>query len=186
MAARPRRPDADVEIRAEQSGDEGSIRQVVADAFDATLEADLVEAIRRSENYIPELSLVAMLDGRIVGHVMVSYTELHEGDNVHRVAQLAPLAVDPTVQRIGIGSKLVREVAKLADERGEPMLILEGDPRYYGRLGFEHSAPLGITFDLPSWAPPQAAQVLRLSSYDPSVRGQVVYPPAFDVDFDHR
>jgi putative acetyltransferase len=73
----------------------------------------------------------------------------------------------------------VREVCALADARGEPLVILEGSPVYYGRFGFEHSVLHGIHIKLPSWAPPEAAQVLRLNTYDPAIRGQVVYPPAF-------
>ena len=96
------------------------------------------------------------------------------------VASLSPLAVLPDVQRSGIGSALVRDVTARADRRGEPLVVLEGSPDYYGRFGFEHSVRSGIHITLPSWAPPEAAQVLRLSSYDRSRRGRVVYPPAFD------
>ena len=60
------------------------------------------------------------------------------------------------------------------------MVVLEGSPVFYGRLGFEYSVPQGIEMKLPTWAPPEAAQVLRLSTYDSSMRGQVVYPSAFD------
>ena len=56
----------------------------------------------------------------------------------------------------------------------------KGVPAYYGRFGFEPAPAHGIHIKLPSWAPPEAAQVLRLKNYDPSIRGQVVYPPAFD------
>ncbi len=56
--------------------------------------------------------------------------------------------------------------------------MLEGSPRFYGRLGFEYAAPLGIEMILPSWAPAEAAQVLRLATYHPSIRGRVVYPPS--------
>ncbi len=49
------------------------------------------------------------------------------------------------------------------------MVVVEGSPRFYGRLGFEYAAPLGIEMILPSWAPTEAAQVLRLASYHPSI-----------------
>ena|SRR5881275_2980666 len=64
---------------------------------------------------------------------------------------------------------------------GRIPVALEGDPRYYSRFGFEHSVRYGIHITLPSWAPPEAAQVLRLMHYDPAIRGTVVYPPAFDT-----
>lgn len=68
-----------------------------------------------------------------------------------------------------------------ADAAGEPLVVLEGSPGYYGRLGFEPSAPYGITIDLPTWAPPEAAQVRLLAAYRPEVRGHLDYPPAFAV-----
>jgi putative acetyltransferase len=90
------------------------------------------------------------------------------------------LAVHPDFQGTGFGTALVRAVPARADESGEPLVVLEGAPGYYGRFGFEPSAPHGIEIlTLPSWAPPEAAQILRLSSYDPTIRGRVVYPPAF-------
>ncbi|MGW5237611.1 hypothetical protein ACWEOW_01620 [Monashia sp. NPDC004114] len=57
-------------------------------------------------------------------------------------------------------------------------MVLEGSPRYYGRLGFTFAPAHGITIDLPGWAPREAAQVYRLSRYDPEFRGRVEYPPA--------
>lgn len=70
---------------------------------------------------------------------------------------------------------------KLAEERPDlPRLVtLEGDPRFYRRLGFEFAPDHGVSFDLPDWAPAEAAQVYRFDGYDPSIRGRVTYPPAF-------
>jgi putative acetyltransferase len=175
----------DVTIRAERSDDRDAIAAVVEAAFGSPVEARLVDDIRASENFVPELSLVAELDGRVVGHVMVSFTALHDTAARYRICMLSPLAVAPGHQRRGIGSALVRAVTALADDRGEPLVILEGSPAYYGRLGFEYSAPLGIRINLPEWAPPEAAQVMRLRNYDPSIRGLVVYPPAFDAVTEH-
>jgi len=146
-------------------------------AFGSSAEAELVEDIRQSEHFIPELSMVAQTDARVIGHVMVSYATLHTQRGGRRIAMLSPLAVDPAFQRRGIGSALVRKVTAEADARDEPLVVLEGSPKFYGRLGFEPSLLYGIEITLPSWAPPTAAQVLRLSNYDPSIRGHVEYPP---------
>ncbi|MEY2447759.1 MAG: putative acetyltransferase [Acidimicrobiaceae bacterium] len=167
-------------IRSEQPEDYAAIADVVEDAFKSPVEARLVEAIRASTNYVAEFSLVAELGGRIVGHVMISHTALRENGGERWIAMLSPLAVAPDVHGRGIGSALVRAVTARADERGEPLVILEGSPAYYGRFGFEHSVAHGIHLPLPSWAPPEAAQVLRLKRYDSSISGLVVYPPAFD------
>jgi putative acetyltransferase len=168
-------------IRAERSGDENAIGAVVVAAFNSVEHGDLVAAIRASPHFVPELSLVAEMDDVIVGHVMISDVTLDSAGTQRRIASLSPLAVAPEHQRGGIGSALVRAVTARADELGEPLVVLEGDPGYYSRFGFEPSAPLGIHITLPSWAPPEAAQVLRLRGYDPSIRGDVVYPPAFDL-----
>lgn len=170
----------DATIRPEQPDDAVAIRDVVATAFDSEKTGALVGAIRTSPNFVPELSLVATLDGAVVGHVMISYATIEDGGARRPIAMLSPLAVAPAFQGQGIGSALVRAVTARAEDLGEPLVILEGSPVYYGRLGFEYSVPLGIHITLPSWAPPEAAQVIRLRGYDPAIRGSVVYPPAFD------
>ena len=175
----------DVHIRAERTEDREAVAAVVAAAFGSRAEADLVEAIRSSPEYVAELSLVAEGDGGIVGHVMVSHAELHDGDVRHQIFSLAPLAVAPSHQGQGIGSALVKAVTAAARQMGAAFVVLQGDPRFYGRLGFEPCAPLGIAMELPSWAPPEAAQILVLGAYEQSVRGRVVYPSAFDAVTDH-
>jgi putative acetyltransferase len=166
-------------IRTETPAEFAAIGAVVTAAFGSPAEGRLVEAIRSSPRYRPELALVAEVDGAVVGHVMISGTDLHDGDAVREIAMLSPLAVLPDCHGRGLGSALVRAVCALADEAGEPLVVLEGSPVFYGRLGFEHSVPFGIELPLPDWAPPEAAQVLRLAAYDPAIRGRVVYPPAF-------
>ncbi len=168
-------------IRAEEPGDQDAISAVVTAAFNSPEHADLVAALRASTNFIPELSLVAQVDEQIVGHVMISYVALDDDGTSREIANLSPLAVMPEHQNNGIGSALVRDVTARADVHGEPFVVLEGSPLYYPRFGFEPSVPLGIHITLPSWAPPEAAQVLRLAKYAPSIRGRVVYPPAFDL-----
>ena len=170
-----------VVIRPETEEDHEAIASVVERAFGSPAEARLVEAIRASPEYIAELALVAVADGRVVGHVMISRCRLVDGEVEHGIVMLSPLAVDPSQQDRGIGGALVRAACERADELGEPLVVLEGDPRYYSRFGFRAAAEHGITLPLPEWAPPAAAQVLGLSHDDPHLRGAVVYPVSFDV-----
>lgn len=175
----------DLSIRPEQPEDEEAIARVIEAAFGSPAVATLVDAIRRSDGFLPELSLVAEIEGGVVGHVMISRATLRDHATTREVANLSPLAVSPERQRRGIGSALVQEVTQRADGLGEPVVVLEGSPGYYRRFGFEHSVPHGIHIALPAWAPAEAAQVLRLSTYTTSFRGHVVYPPAFDVVLEH-
>jgi putative acetyltransferase len=172
---------SDVTIRAERPDDREAISRVVGAAFGSQVESRLVEDLRASVNFVPEWSLVAEVDGSVVGHVMVSFAALRDGETTRRIANLSPLAVAPELQRRGIGSALVRAVTALVDAAGEPLVVLEGSPAYYARLGFEYAVPRGIHIKLPDWAPREAAQMMRLANYDPAIRGTVVYPPAFDA-----
>lgn len=169
-------------IRPERADDHAAIRDVVAAAFGSAAEADLVERIRASPEYVAEMALVATEDEEVIGHVMISGAVI--GAERRRIVMLSPLAVDPDHQQQGVGGALVRAATAIADERGEPFVILEGNPAYYSRFGFEHSVPLGISIDLPDWAPSEAGQVLRLASFDPddaTLQGVVTYPAAFDA-----
>jgi len=170
-------------IRPESADDHAAIRRVVAAAFGSHVEADLVEHIRASPEYVPQLALVAEIDGEIVGHVMISGALIRNGVGSRAVAMLSPLAVAPTHQRHGIGGQLVRAAVALADGRGEPLVVLQGSAKYYSRFGFEHSTPHGIEMHLPDWAASESAQAMLLSAYDasdPSLKGMVVLPAAFD------
>jgi len=170
-------------IRREAANDNASIRRVVAAAFGSDIEADLVDRIRASPQYVPELALVAERDGEIVGHVMISGASMHNASGNRPIMLLSPLAVDPVHQKQGIGGQLVRAVVALADQRGEPLVVLEGSVKYYSRFGFQFSVPHGIEMHLPEWAAPESAQVMLLTTYDASddtLKGMVVYPPAFD------
>jgi putative acetyltransferase len=176
-------PAAEPVVRPENPADHDAIREVVATAFGSEVEALLVDRIRVSSEYVADMALVAELNGEIAGYVTISGATIRNAAGERAVRLLSPLAVAPDYQRIGIGSALVRSVLAAADARGEPLVVVEGSPDYYGRLGFEPAARYGITIPLPEWAPPEAAQMIRLRSFDPdepSLRGTVVYPPAFD------
>ncbi len=171
-----------VTIRPEESSDHPAIRDVVAAAFGSAAEADLVDRIRASPEYLPGGALVAVdADGAIVGHVMISGAQLRSDDGSERpIVMLSPLAVSPHLHGRGIGGALVRAANAVADELGEPFVVLEGAPAYYSRFGYEPASAHGITMPLPDWAPPEAAQLYRLRNDDPALAGQVIYPAAFD------
>jgi putative acetyltransferase len=154
-------------IRRARPEDHDAIVAVTAAAFD-----DEETALRVVREVEPAISLVYEHDGAIVGHVMLSRMAMAE----HRPLQLSPLSVAPAHQGRGIGSALTREALRLADEGGEPLVLVLGHPTYYPRFGFEPATPLGLE------APGEygdAWMVARLSSYSEDVRGRVVFPAAF-------
>jgi len=168
-------------IRPEQRSDHESIGAVVTLAFDDRKIARLVELIRASEHYVPELALVDEHGGEVVAHVMLSYATLERPEPPPAsVLLLSPMSVAPGYQRRGIGSTLVRDVLARADRRREPLVIVEGIPAYYPRFGFEPARAHGIEPPSPTIAD-QAFMVRKLSAYRDELRGRVVYPPAFDI-----
>lgn len=160
-------------VRPERPDDYRSIAAVVEAAFGDQQVAQLVEDIRASQGYRPELSLVADEAGEILGHVMLS--ELAVGDG--RGLQLSPLAVRPDRQRQGVGSALVNAALREAKALREPLVLVEGAPAYYSRFGFRRSTELGI--EAPKRAPVWAFQALALGGEHPV--GRAVYPPPFDA-----
>jgi putative acetyltransferase len=161
-------------VRAETPADHADIRRIIDVAFGDTITGDIVDAIRASDRFVPDLSLVAVSEGQSLGHVISSYVDLVPGSR--RVLQVGPLAVVPSRQRQGIGTALMQETIRLAEERGEPLLLIEGSPTYYGRFGFTRADEQGIEMP-PESHGPQFFMLRRLDAYDPSLRGRAVYPP---------
>ena len=164
-----------MEVRVETAEDAPAIARVVEAAFGRHDEVRLVEAVRASSGYVPELAFVAEDQGEVVGHTMLSYVGLAGSDR--QLLELAPLAVAPERQREGIGSTLTRASLAAAETRGEPLVLVLGHPGYYVRFGFRRSDELGIEPPQPAWH--AAFMVAPLAAYDPSIRGRVVFPLSF-------
>jgi putative acetyltransferase len=165
-------------IRSETIRDYPAIAEVNRLAFGQENEAKLVEEIRHSERYIPELSLIAEVEAAVVAHILFSYIDL-VGEETLQVLGLAPLAVLPHFQRQGIGSVLVQAGLEIANARGEAMAIALGHPQFYHRFGFEPSVNYGIESPFP--VPEDVFMVKPLQSYQESYKGKVIYPPAFEI-----
>jgi putative acetyltransferase len=161
-------------IRPETAADYDAIRKVNDEAFGDPIDAKLVDVIRASDRFLPELSLVAVSQGQTLGHVISSYVDVEPG--ARRVLQVGPLAVLPSHQRRGIGSALMEETIRVADARGEPLLLIEGNPKYYERFGFIRADAVGIE-PPPEAHGPQYFMVRPLATYDPGFRGNAIYPP---------
>jgi putative acetyltransferase len=166
-------------IRREADRDADAIRDITDAAFarpgEPVPEATLVNELRASPAWLPELSLVAVTPSdEVVGHVLC--TRGHVGDVP--VLGLGPLSVRPDHQQRGVGSALMHAVLGAADALGEPLVALLGNPAYYWRFGFRLSTDYQITPPQPEWQP--HFQVRVLTSYQPSMRGAFTYPEPFD------
>ncbi len=165
-------------IRPETPADRDAIHEVVALAFGREDEAELVEALRQSAAFIPELSLVTAQDGNVIGHVMFSHMSIETPTGTAPALALAPVSVRPEQQNRGIGSRLVREGLERCQALGHRIVIVEGHPAYYPRFGFLPARAQGLEATFP--VPDAAFMALELvpGALD-GVRGTVRYPPAF-------
>jgi putative acetyltransferase len=166
-----------VDVRPESGADHDAIRHVHERAFaPSAAEAKLVDELRAAGDLVPELCLVAVEGGEVVGHIALSRAGLASG---HGALALAPMAVLPERQRTGIGSALVSESLDRAAGTAFPLVVVLGHPAYYPRFGFEPGAAHGILD--PYGAPPEAWMVHRLPAYTPDARGLVAYARAFSL-----
>jgi putative acetyltransferase len=166
-------------VRPESFSDYQAIDELLKSAFGGEEESQLVRSLRASDDYVPDLALVAEENGKVVGHTVFSYVTL-KNDEEFRVLALAPMAVVPELQKRGIGGALVEAGLQRANERGEPLVIVVGHPTYYPRFGFESARRYGIEPPSANF-PDDAFMVRRLSRYSERHRGRVVYPPAFGM-----
>ncbi len=131
----------EIEIRDEDPRDHPGVYEVERSAFGGTLQADLVNALRDSAE--PKLSLVALLKDEIVGHIFFSPVAF-ESETAAPAAQLSPVAVAPSRQRLGIGSELIRAGLDRCRSEGWFSVFLVGNPLYYSRFGFQMAKSRGF------------------------------------------
>lgn len=160
-------------IRAEQAGDEDEIHVVVSAAFGGDAEAELVDRVREARAGV--LSLVAVWDDAIVGHVLFTPVAVGAG----RAVALGPLAVAPERQGEGVGSALVREGLLRLGGLGHGAVIVLGEPRFYRRFGFVPASVYGVRWDRA--VPDEVFMALELEPRALAGGGTVRYLRQFDA-----
>ena len=136
------KPAPELVLRSEQPADRPAILALTAAAFAVSPvtglpiegepeEVQLLAALFDCEEYLPEFSVVAELDGGIVGHVISNRGWVGDLE----LLGLGPIWVVPRLQRHGIGTKLMKESILRANAAGERGIALLGDPEYYSRFG---------------------------------------------------
>ena len=131
-------------IKCEEKTEFEMIYHFIKEAFETAAvsdgtEQDFVNMLRVSENYIPELALVATDNKQLIGHIMLTKFAFNG------MLLLAPLTVKLDYRHQGVGTKLVQKAFELAKEMNYTSVVVLGDPDYYGRFGFKPSVNFGIT-----------------------------------------
>lgn len=167
-------------IRQENPKDYDEIYTLVKRAFDSAEHADgneqdLVNELRNGNAYIPELSLVAVENGKIVGHIMFSKAQV----GGKTVLALAPLSVLPEYQRKGIGKSLIIHGHKTAKSLGYQYSVVLGSEQYYPKSGYVPAETFGIKppFDVPK----ENFMAVKLDDYAPNLNGTLQYAKEFGI-----
>jgi len=166
--------EVNILIRPEKPTDVDAIRQVTIAAFDGKPYSDQTEHLivdRLREAGAMSVSLVAELDGKVVGHIAFSVVTINGEDKGWY--GLGPVSVLPELQQHGIGSKLIRKGLSLIQEKGAKGCVLEGDPGYYQRFGFK--AHPGLFYE----DTPSPEYFMALPFYDDVPEGKVEFHRAF-------
>ena len=166
-----------LKIRPETAADVDNVFAVEAAAFDRPAEAELVQKLQQSG--VETISLVALLDDEVVGHILFSpVTVKDENDGEFTAVALGPVAVSPDQQNKGIGAELCRAGLAACLQAGYDLAFVLGHPNYYPRFGFTPSAPLGLRCEFN--VPDEAFMVTELvPGALHNKRGTVYYHPLF-------
>jgi putative acetyltransferase len=165
-------------IRGEQPEDITAIHEVHELAFGRPDEADLVDAVRARGK--ASLSLVAVEDSRVVGHILFSPVAIDSGDRTFPAVGLAPMAVLPGRQRHGIGGRLVKAGLVECRNAGYDCVVVLGHPTYYPRFGFVPGSRYGIKSEYE--VPDEAFMILAWSERVLNGRSGVAkYQPEFST-----
>lgn len=167
-------------VRQENSNDYDEVYKVVKTAFKNAEhsdgnEQDLVVRLRNSEAFIPELSLVAVENDKIIGYIL--FTRIMIGKN-EEVA-LAPLAVLPEYQRQGVGTRLIKAGHKIAKEKGYHYSVVLGSENYYHRLGYNEAVLYGI--EPPFEVESKNFMAIKLNESKEKISGIVQYSKEFGI-----
>ena len=140
-------------VRSERVADGPAISSLIVKAYASVGYSDhrehlMVERLRDSPSYVPELALVAEVDGDLVGHLLLTRISVEGATASAQGLSLAPLSVAPEHQGQGVGSMLIAEAHARAERSGFGFILLVGLPDYYPRFGYEplHNHPITLPF----------------------------------------
>jgi putative acetyltransferase len=167
-----------ITVRKEQSADIRAIDVVHMSAFEGEDEVGLIDSLRKSSSFVPDLSLVAEFNNRIVGHVLLTKVTLQHGAKGSEILALAPMAVVPSQSHRGIGGELVKAAVDVARKQGYSAIVVVGQPDYYQKFGFEPASKWGLHCNLP--VPTEIISALELVQGSLGSDGHVIFPSHFE------
>ncbi|WP_439128249.1 GNAT family N-acetyltransferase [Polaribacter sp.] len=171
-------------IRQETKIDHKVVFNLIKSAFKNAEFADhteqfLVEKLRKSDAFIPELSLVAEIDKKIVGHILLTKLKVRNDVKEFDSLALAPVSVLPEFQKKGIGAKLIVQSHEKAKKLGYKSVIVLGHEKYYPKFGYKQAHKFGIK--LPFEVPKENCMAIELVKNGlKGVTGMVEYPKEFN------
>ena len=167
----------EITIRAEADGDREAIWAVNRSAFESDAEANLVNILRDSG--FVTVSLVAEIEGEVVGYILFSPLTIIAKVGTVEAVSLAPMAVLPSHQRQGIGSRLVAAGLYVCRELGHRIAVVLGHPKFYPRFGF--SADLASPLINPFGGGEAWMALELLTGALCGIEGKVEYPAPFNA-----
>ena len=168
-----------ITLRKETPKDYAAIVRVNDLSFGRKAEGKLVNTLRKTESFIPELSIVAEYETQVVGHILLYPVSIRNGEKLYTSLTLAPMSVIPEFQKKSIGKLLVVYGLQVAHDLGHTSAIVLGHPSYYPRFGFEPAKKYGIKSPFP--APDEAFMAIELEPGSlAGISGTVEFPEAFD------
>ena len=143
-----------IKINKEQSVYYDAIGEINNLAFWQPQEAKLIKGLRKLDDYIPELSLLAFNNENAIGHILFFPITIISENRKFQTLSLAPMAVLPDYQNKGVGGELVRHGLLIAKNLGFDSVLVLGHPNYYSRFGFEKASKWNIKcpWDVPAEA----------------------------------
>lgn len=172
-----------ITIRKEKKSDYKAVFTLIKQAFKSmdlgdNKEQFLVERLRNSSAFIPELSLIAEVEDEIVGHILLTKIKIINEQSESDSLVLAPVSVVPKFQRRGIGGLLIKHAHKIAKEMNFKSVILLGHADYYPKFGYVQAHKFGI--ELPFDAPKENCLAIELTKNGlEGISGTVEYPKEF-------
>ena len=148
-------------IRSESPSDYIKIKRLNDMAFEQKLEGELIDNLRKRNEYFSELSLVAVSEGKIVGHILFFPVNIISGSKTVTTISLAPMAVIPELQNKGIGGELIIKGLQKCKDLGYRSVMVLGHPKYYPRFGFKKASFWNIKD--PFGAPDEAMMAIELT-----------------------